>query len=100
MCGPVSATGHIKDSVPLVKKSRASCPGGRFPPSFIHQVIIITALNKLYDYVLALKMTLCPTGHKTSTQTQTFITCQNQKPYYRVAFGILCTFRPTHTQSF
>ena len=23
-------------------------PGGRFPPSFIHQVILITGLNKLY----------------------------------------------------
>ena len=31
------------------------CPVGRFPPSFIHQVII-TGLNKLYDYVIALKM--------------------------------------------
>ena len=28
---------HIKDSVPLIEKSRASCPGGKFPPivSFI-----------------------------------------------------------------
>ena len=24
----------------LVEKSRASCPGGRFPPSFIYQEII------------------------------------------------------------
>ena len=32
----------------LLEKSRASCPGGRFPPSFIHQVIIITGLDKLY----------------------------------------------------
>ena len=32
--------------------------GGRFPPSFIHQVIIITGLNKLQLYVLALKMAL------------------------------------------
>ena len=32
----VCATGHIKDPVPLIEKSRASCPGGRFPPSFIH----------------------------------------------------------------
>ena len=23
------------------------CPSGRFPPSYIHQVIIITGLNKL-----------------------------------------------------
>ena len=26
-------TGHIKDSVPLVERSRALCPGGGFPPS-------------------------------------------------------------------
>ena len=42
----------------LMEKSRVLCPGGRFPPSFIHQVVIITGLNKLYDYVLALKMGL------------------------------------------
>ena len=56
----VCATGHIKDPVPLIAKSRASCPGGRFPPGLIHQVIIITGLNKLYDcaYVLVLKMAL------------------------------------------
>ena len=52
------ATGHIKDPVPLVEKSRGLSPGGRFPPSFIHQVIIITGLNKLQLYVLALKMAL------------------------------------------
>ena len=45
----VCATGHIKDPLPLIEKSRASCPGGMFPPSFLHQVIIITSLNKLYD---------------------------------------------------
>ena len=39
--------GHIKDPVPLEKSTL--CHGGRFPPSFIHQVIIITGLNKLYD---------------------------------------------------
>ena len=54
----MSATGHIKDPVPLVEKSRGLSPGGRFPPSFIHQVIIITGLNKLQLYVLALKMAL------------------------------------------
>ena len=43
----VCPTGHIKDPVPLIEKSRALCPSGRFPPSFIHQVIIITGLNKL-----------------------------------------------------
>ena len=47
-----------KDQVPPIETSRASCLGGRFPPRFIHQVIIITGLNKLYDYVLALKMAL------------------------------------------
>ena len=54
----VYATGHIKDPVPLVEKSRGLSPGGRFPPSFIHQVVIITGLNKLQLYVLALKMAL------------------------------------------
>ena len=39
MSSRACATGHIKD--PLIEKSRASCPGGGFPPSFIHQVIII-----------------------------------------------------------
>ena len=38
------ATGDIKDPV-LLEKSRASCPGGRVPLSFNHQVIIITGLN-------------------------------------------------------
>ena len=32
---------YIKDPLPLIEKSRASCTNGRFPPSFIHQVIII-----------------------------------------------------------
>ena len=58
MSSLVYATGHIKDPVPLVEKSRGLSPGGRFPPSFIHQVIIITGLNKLRLYVLALKMAL------------------------------------------
>ena len=49
MSSCVCATGHIKDPVPLLEKSRASCPNGRFASSFIHQVIIITWLNKLYD---------------------------------------------------
>ena len=44
------ATEHIKDHVSLIEKSMASYPGGRFPPSLIHHVIIIiTGLNKLYD---------------------------------------------------
>ena len=49
-------TGHIKDPVPLIE-SRASCPSGRFHPSCIHQVIMITARNKYVCMtVLALKM--------------------------------------------
>ena len=58
MSSLVYATGHIKDPVPLIEKRRGLSPGGRFPPSFIHQVIIITGLNKLQLYVLALKMAL------------------------------------------
>ena len=54
----VYATGHIQDPVPLIEKRRGLSPGGRFPPSFTHQVIIITGLNKLQLYVLALKMAL------------------------------------------
>ena len=42
MSSLVYATGHIKDPVPLIAKRRGLSPGGRFPPSFIHQVIIIT----------------------------------------------------------
>ena len=51
MSSLVYATGHIKekDPVPLVDKRRGLSPGGRFPPSFIHQVIIITGLDKLYN---------------------------------------------------
>ena len=37
MSSRVCADGHIKDPVQLVEKSKASCPGGRFPSSFIHQ---------------------------------------------------------------
>ena len=58
MSSLVYATGNIKDPVPLIEKRRGLSPGGRFPPSFIHQVIIITGLNKLQLYVLALKMAL------------------------------------------
>ena len=49
MSSLVYATGHIKDPMPLIEKRRGLSPGGRFPPSFIHQVIIITGLNKLYN---------------------------------------------------
>ena len=33
----------------LMEKRTGLSPGGRFPPSFINQVIIITGLNKEYD---------------------------------------------------
>ena len=49
MSSRVCVTGHIKDPMPLIEKIRGLSPGGRFPPSFIHQVIIITRLNKLYN---------------------------------------------------
>ena len=49
MSSLVYAIGHIKDPVPLIEQRRGLSPGGRFPPSFIHQVIIITGLNKLYN---------------------------------------------------
>ena len=45
MSSLVYVTGHIKDPVPLIEKRRGLSPGGRFPPSFIHQVII-TGRNK------------------------------------------------------
>ena len=51
MSSLVYATGHIKDLVPLIEKRRGLSPGGQFPPSFIHQVIIITGLNKLYNCI-------------------------------------------------
>ena len=41
------ATGYIKDPMSPIEKSRGLSPSGQFPPSFIHQVIIITGLNKL-----------------------------------------------------
>ena len=49
----VCTTGHIKDPVPLINKRRGLSPGGRFPPSFIHQVIIITGLNKIFNCMVS-----------------------------------------------
>ena len=49
MSSLVYATGHIKDPVSFIDKSRGLSPGARFPPCFIHQVIIINGLNKLYS---------------------------------------------------
>ena len=57
MSSRVCATGHIKDPLPVIKKRRASCPGGGFRLSFIHQEIIITRIS-FTIYVLALKMAL------------------------------------------
>ena len=34
----------LKDPVPLIRKRRGLSPGGRFPPSFVYRVIIITTL--------------------------------------------------------
>ena len=47
-----------KRSRATIEKRRGLSAGGRFPPSFIHQVVIITGLNKLQLYVLVLKMAL------------------------------------------
>ena len=55
---PGEAHTHLSGERLLQHKRRGLSPGGRFPPSFIHQVIIITGLNKLQLYVLALKMAL------------------------------------------
>ena len=52
MSSLVYVTGHIKDPVALSEKKRRLSPGGRFPPSFIHQVIIITRMNKLYNHMI------------------------------------------------
>ena len=51
MYSRVYAAWLIKDPVPLIAKRRGLSLGGRFPPSFIHQVIIITGLNKLYNRI-------------------------------------------------
>ena len=69
MFSRVCATGHIKDPMPLMEKSSVSCPCGRFPPSFIHQVIIITKLmtddcsrpEGDLRCQLTLELFLCPT---------------------------------------
>ena len=53
MYSRVCATGHIKDPVSLIEKRRGLSPGGRFPPSFIYRVIIITGLNKLYNPIFS-----------------------------------------------
>ena len=58
-----------KDPVPLIEKRRGLSPGGRFPPSFIHQVIIITGPNKLCDCMPSpWRWHQTPTGRKPPTQ--------------------------------
>ena len=54
MSSRVSVTGHIKDPLPL--KSRAMCPSGRLPLSFIHHHHQTELVIRLY--VLTLKMAL------------------------------------------
>ena len=73
----VSVTGHIKDTVALIEKSRALCPSGRLPPSYIHQVIIITGLNKLNTTVTSRPEDglRCRQGVKPPLQTQKLFPC-------------------------
>ena len=84
MSSRVNATGHINDPVPLIEKRRGLSPGGGVPPSFIHQVIIITGLNNVIQlYVLALKMASdADWAQNPYTQTRTYahvcISCQRK----------------------
>ena len=73
MSSLVYATGHIKDPVPLIEKRRGLSPGGRFPPSFMHQVIIITGLNKLQLYVRPEDGLRCRQGVKPPLNPITFL---------------------------
>ena len=58
----------------LIEKRRGLSPGGRFPPSFIHQVIIIAGLNTLYNCMFSpWRWPQMPTGRKTPTPTPTQI---------------------------
>ena len=41
--------GRKKDPVPRIEKRRGLSPGGRFPPSSIHQVVIITGVTVSSD---------------------------------------------------
>ena len=62
MSSRVYATGHITDPVPLVEKSRVSCPGGRFP-SFIHQVITRPKKLTSFTHSLTHPLTHSHSGH-------------------------------------
>ena len=55
MSSLVYATGHIKDPVPLIEREGECLPVVGF---LLVSFIIITGLNKLQLYVLALKMAL------------------------------------------
>ena len=76
----VSATGHIKDPMPLIKKRRGLCP--RFPPSFIRQyLIIITGLNKLYNCMFSpWRWPYMPTGRKTPLKLLLHSNCYSPLP--------------------
>ena len=60
MSSRVCATGHIKDPGPLIEKRGGLSPGGRFPPGFIHRVMIITGLNKLHNCRLRCRLGVKP----------------------------------------
>ena len=47
MSSRVCATGHIKDPVPLVEKSRALCPGGRHSHLYMTVVFLVLSLFRL-----------------------------------------------------
>ena len=75
MSSRVYATGLIKDPVPLIENRRGLSPSGRFTPGFIHRVIIITGLNKLYDCMFPpWRLLQMPTWCKAPTHIQSSIT--------------------------
>ena len=76
MSSRVCATGSIKDPVPYHLRKREGdtvyilSPSGQFPDRFIHQVIIITGLNKLPYMIVCFRQEMASdaSGHKTSIQ--------------------------------
>ena len=72
----------------LVEKSTASCHGGRFPPSFIHPVIIITGVNKLLTHSLTHSLTLLKTSPLLSCPPLSF--CANQKASQHHVTTVMC----------
>ena len=65
----------IKDPVPLMEKGRAPYPGGRFPPSFIHQVIIITALSDVLTLTMPLDADTGGGGGRPALKLKLFQKC-------------------------